>query len=394
MSDPDSTLPRIFCAGPSITQREIDYAADAAANAWYETAGEYHNRLNAAVADYLDVRHVIATPTGTSALHLALWSLGIGPGDEVIVPELTWIGTSAPASYLGATPVFADVDPGHLCLSAETIEPLITPNTRAVVVVHLHGDMPDMAAIGDLCSRHGVAVVEDAAQAFGSRWKGRHAGTHGDVGIYSLHGAKTLTAGEGGLLVTNRDDLMERAMTLRDHGRQTGNSRFYEGFDRSYYHFEIGNKFKMSAMQAAVALAQVERAEELVGLKRRIQSWYEELLPESCPLHLQVERPGVFNSFSLPAVLINTAADFDKQSVIAHCDKHNIDIRPFFYPLSLMPPYRDTPQGRRAREANKVAYSTSPLGFNLPSGLRMTREDAQRVVDVLAEFCLATATSH
>jgi len=383
---PDPKQSRIPCAGPSITQREIDYVTDAVTNCWYAEAGVYHERLEQAVSEYLDVKHVVTTPTGTSAIHLALLALGIGPGDEVIVPELTWIGSSAPINYVGATPVFADVEPDHWGLSAESLEASITPKTRAIVLVDLYGDVPDLAAIRAIADRHGLAILEDAAQAFGSSWQGQKAGAFGDLGIFSLHGSKTITAGEGGLLVTDRDDLYERACTLRDHGRRLDGTRFFGDFDRYYYHFEIGNKFKMSSMQAALALAQVERAEELVGRKREIFSWYQEELADVEGLRLHVERPGLTNSYWLPAVTIHPEQTVDTLAVMRELEKSHIDIRPLYYPLSGLPPYRETTSGMQAQQKNRIAYAESPRGFNLPSNLEMTREDTTRVTEALCQL--------
>ncbi len=391
MTEPKQS--RIYCAGPSITQREISYVTDAVTHCWYANANAYHDRLERAVANYLGVKHVVTTPTGTSAIHLALLSLGIGPGDEVIVPELTWIGSAAPINYVGATPVFADVEPDHWCLSVESLEANITSRTRAIILVDLYGDVPDLAAIRAVADRHDLAIIEDAAQAFGSSWQGRRAGTFGDLGVFSLHGSKTVTAGEGGLLVTDRDDFFERACTLRDHGRRLDGTRFFEDFDRYYYHFEIGNKFKMSSMQAALALAQVERVDELIGRKREIFAWYQDGLADVDALRLHAERPGLTSSYWLPAVAIEAAHEINTLSIMREFDKHNIDIRPLYYPLSSLPPYRDSASAARARQQNRVAYDVSPKGFNLPSSLEMTREDVVRICDILCRIFAAAPSS-
>ena len=389
----ESKQQRVYCAGPSITDREIGYVVDAVTNCWYGKAGAYHDRLEDAVSRYLGINHVVTTPTGTSAIHLALLALGIGPGDEVIVPELTWIGSSAPITYVGAIPVFADVEPDHWCLSAKSLEESITRRTRAIVLVDLYGDVPDMALIRSIADRHELAIIEDAAQAFGSSWHGRKAGAFGDIGIFSLHGSKTVTAGEGGLLVSDRSELCERANTLRDHGRQLDGTRFHEDFDRYYYHFEIGNKFKMSSMQAALALAQVERIDELVARKREIFSWYREELEEVPAIRLHGERTGLDNSYWLPAVSIVAKQDIDKHHVIRECEKSNIDIRPLYYPLSSLPPYRETESGCQAQERNRVAYAESPHGFNLPSNLEMSRKDLERVASAIRRI-FATSRIH
>jgi perosamine synthetase len=189
-------MERIPISGPWITKKEIDYVSDAVANAWYANANIYNERFENAFAEYLGVKFAISLPSCTSAIHLSLLSFGVGHGDEVIVPDLTWIATSAPISYVGATPVFADVDEKTWCLSAESFEQLISPRIKAVIPVELYGNMPDMDSICEVAQRHGIAVIEDAAEAIGSEYKGRKAGSFGDTGVFSFHGSKTLTTGE------------------------------------------------------------------------------------------------------------------------------------------------------------------------------------------------------
>jgi perosamine synthetase len=237
-------MERIPVAGPSITQKEIDYVTDAVTNAWYGNANLYHQRFEKAFADYLGVRHAIALPSCTSAIHLALLALGIKAGDEVVVPDITWIASAAPVSYVGATTVFADVDPRSWCLSVRGFEACITAKTKAVIPVDLYGNVPDMAGIVDMARQKGIAVIEDAAQAIGAEFLGRKAGSLGDVGVFSFHGSKTLTTGEGGMLLTNDKAVHKRALVLRDHGRRPG--------DKQFCNAEIAFKYKMSSMQAAL----------------------------------------------------------------------------------------------------------------------------------------------
>ena len=249
-------MERIPVAGPWITQREIDYVTDAVTNAWYDKANVYHAKFESRFAEYTRRRHAMALPSCTSGLHLALLALGVGAGDEVVVPDSTWIATSAPVSYVGATAVFADVDPATWCITAASLEAVITPRTKAVILVDLYGSMPDMDATLAVARRHGLAVIEDAAEGLGSEFRGRPAGSFGEVSVFSFHGSKTLTTGEGGMLVTDRTDLFERAQFLRDHGRVPGDVQFYNA--------EVAYKYKMTSMQAALGLAQIERGDELI----------------------------------------------------------------------------------------------------------------------------------
>ncbi|MEP6636969.1 MAG: DegT/DnrJ/EryC1/StrS family aminotransferase [Acidobacteriota bacterium] len=368
-------MERILVSGPSISQKEIDYVTDAVTNAWYGNANIYHVRFERAFAEYLGVRHAMALPSCTAALHLALASLGVGPGDEVIVPDVTWIASSAPVSYVGATPVFADIDERTWCISASSLEECITPRTKAVIPVDLYGNQPDWDAVLDVTRRHGIAVIEDAAEAVGSEYKGRKAGTFGRAGVYSFHGSKTLTTGEGGMLVTDDTTLFERAQFLRDHGRRPG--------DKMFFNHEVAYKYKMSSMQAALGLAQLERVEELLAQKRRIFSWYEKELGGVAGLSLNYESPDTRNVYWMVTVVLDAEYGLTKEELMRLLDKRDIDCRPFFFPLSSIPAYRDTEEARRARARNSMAYRVTPCGINLPSGLNLTPEKVTYVCDAL-----------
>jgi perosamine synthetase len=367
-------MKRIPVAGPWITQKEIDYVADAAAHAWYANANVYNERFERAFADYLGVRFAVALPSCTSAIHLSLLALGVGPGDEVVVPDVTWIASAAPAIYVGATPVFADIDPDTWCLSAESFAECITPATRAVIPVDLYGNVADLDGIREVADRHGIAVIEDAAEAIGSESGGRKAGSLGDTGVFSFHGTKTLTTGEGGMLVTDREDVYRRVQFLRDHGRPPGDKRF----DNT----EVAYKYKMSSLQAALGLAQLERIDELVARKRRIFHWYRARLPG---FTLNCERPGVKNTYWMVTAFADPPG-LDKYRLMALLGERGIDSRPFFNPLSSLRAFAGSEQARRARDRNHVSYAVSPYGINLPSGFNLTEADVDRVCGAL-ESC-------
>lgn len=368
-------MERINISGPWITQKEIDYVADAVTNAWYGNANIYHERFEKAFTDYLGVNFAIALPSCTSAIHLSLLALGIGPGDEVIVPEITWIASAAPISYVGATPVFADVDSKTWCLSAESFERCITPKTKAVIPVDLYGNVPDMDAIFGVAKEHGVAIIEDAAQAIGSEYKGKKTGGFGDTGVFSFHGSKTLTTGEGGMLVTDRGDIYQRALVLRDHGRKPG--------DNLFWNTEVAYKYKMSSMQAALGIAQLERIEELVDRKRRIFKWYEEEIGGVNGITLNYEAPDTKNSYWMVTIIIDEKFGIRKEKLIALMSEKGIDCRPFFHPLSSLPAYQHLEQALQASYRKTISYQISPYGINLPSGLNLTEEKIQYVCDAL-----------
>jgi len=368
-------------SGPWITDKEIEYVTDAVTNAWYENHAVYHERFERAFAAYLGVRHAVSLPSCTSGLHLALAALGIGPGDEVIVPDVTWIATSAPVRYVGAEVVFADIDRSSWCLAADAFEAVITPRTRAVIVVDLYGNLPDMAAIREVASRRGIAVIEDAAEAHGSEQLGRKAGAFGDVGVFSFHGSKTMTTGEGGMLVTDNTELFERVLTLRDHGRAPG--------DRQFFNREVAFKYKMSSMQAALGLAQLERIEELVARKRQIFEWYREGLAE-LEIPLNAEAAGTKNTYwMVTAILTRFGAKKDRWMELLR--DRGIDSRPFFHPLSSIPAYANTPQANAAARRNVVSYELGPWGINLPSGLRLDEATVLRVCEAVRSIAARLA---
>jgi perosamine synthetase len=368
---------RIPIAGPSITSKEIDYVTEAVTNAWYGEANLFHERFERLFAQHCTRRHAVALPSCTSALHLALAALSVGPGDEVIVPDVTWIASVAPVRYCGAEPVFVDIDPRTWCLSPEAFEAAITPRTKAAIVVDLYGSMPDWDRLVDIAQRRGVVLIEDAAEALGSRWHGRPAGAFGAMSAFSFHGSKTLTTGEGGMLVLDDEGLLGRVLQLRDHGRAPGDTLFFNE--------EVGFKYKMSAMQAALGLAQLERLEELVTAKRRIFTWYREALHSCDAVALNPDVEGLYNSYWMTTALVDPARGVTKANLIDALKARHVDVRPFFYPLSAIPAFRDTTAGRTARERNRTAYAVSPFGINLPSALSLKRADVLTVAAVLRE---------
>lgn len=372
---PPITEKRVPIAGPWITEKEISYVTDAVTNAWYAGANTYNERFEAAFARHAGVRHALALPSCTSAIHLSLLACGIGPGDEVIVPDVTWIASAAPISYVGATPVFADIEERGWCLSPESFERLITPRTKAVIPIDLYGNMPDMDAIRALAAPRGIKIIEDAAEAVGATYKGKPAGSFGATGVFSFHGTKTLTTGEGGMLVTDDDAIAREALILRDHGRAPG--------DKMFWNSRIGHKYKMSSLQAALGLAQLERLDELIARKRRIFAWYQEELGGLKDLTLNYQAPGTESSYWMATVIVNPRLGIDKDELMRRLSELGVDSRPFFRPLSSMPAYSAEPQATLAQARNSVAYRIAPYGLNMPSALTLTREDVARACAAL-----------
>lgn len=366
-------MERIPVAGPWITEKEISYVADAVRTAWYGEANTYQRRFEDAFGDYVHRDYAMALPSATSAIHLALAGLGVGPGDEVIVPDATWIATSAPISYVGATPVFADIEERSWCLSPASLRACITPKTRAVIVVNLYGGMPDMDTVLAITEQHGLHVIEDAAESIGAEYRRRRAGSFGDASVFSFHGSKTLTTGEGGMLLTDDEALYQRALILRDHGRVPGPKQFWNQ--------EVGFKYRMSSLQAALGLAQLERVTELVERKRTIFGWYREEFDGVKGVTLNYAGPMVLNAYWMVTAVIAPELGITKEEMMAALDAQGITTRPFFYPLSSLPAYAGTREAAAARERNRVSYSVAARGINLPSALNLTREQVAYVGD-------------
>jgi perosamine synthetase len=366
-------------AGPWITEREVEAVAEAARSSWYAHAYDVITEFETRFADYADRRFAIAMPSCTAGIHLALAALGVGPGDEVVVPESTWIATSAPVSHLGATPRFVDVDPITWCLDVDGCAAVLNSQTKAVVAVDLYGGMPDMAALTALCAEQGVALIEDAAEAVGSELGGRRAGGFGDVSVFSFHGTKTLTTHEGGMVLTDDEHLVDRMLRLRDQGRAPG-----AGGD--LWNLELGYKYRMSAMQAAMGVVQLDRVDELVGRKREIFGWYRDRLADVDGLTLNAEPDGLYNSYWMSTVVLDEALGMTNDVVIGMLCDAGATARPFFHPLSSLPAYQGFPGTTDAQTQHPVSYGLGRYGVNLPSALNLDEGDVDSVCRSLVEM--------
>lgn len=361
---------RIPYTKPSITRREIDYAADAAANGWGERCYDYIHRFEAAFAAHLGVKHAIATSSCTGALHMGLAALGIGPGDEVILADTNWVATVAPVVHLGATPVFVDILPDSWCIDPLCAEAAVTPRTKAIIATHIYGNLCDMDSLRAIGERTGIAIVEDAAEAIGSIWHGARAGSMGRFGAFSFHGTKTVTTGEGGMFVTNDDALHERVLTLSNHGRRRGQTK-------QFWPDEIGFKYKMSNIQAAIGLGQIERVDELIARKREIFEIYRDSLSDLQTVSLNPEPAGTVNGYWMPTVVFAADTGVTREILQAAFAAANIDARVFFWPLSSLPAFAPIPE-------NRVAHDFPGRAINLPSFHDMSRRDISRVIEVIA----------
>ncbi|MBY5818281.1 DegT/DnrJ/EryC1/StrS family aminotransferase [Rhizobium leguminosarum] len=360
---------RIFYTKPSITALETDYAADAAANGWGARCYDYINRFEREFGAYLGSGFAITTSSCTGAMHMGLAALGIGPGDEVILADTNWVATVAPIRHLGATPVFADVLPDTWCIDPAAVERSITPRTRAIIATHIYGNLCDMDALIDIGKRTGIAVIEDAAEAIGSVWRGRRAGSIGTFGTFSFHGTKTLTTGEGGMFVTSDADLYEKVLTLSNHGRARSQKK-------QFWPDAIGFKYKMSNIQAAIGCAQLERIEELVSRKREILAAYMVRLSTLNGISMNPEYTGTINGAWMPTAVFHPATGINREMLQQAFEAANIDARVFFHPLSGLSMFAEKP-------ANVNAWSIPERAINLPSYHDMSEADIDRVAETL-----------
>ena len=330
------------------------------------------------LADYVGVAHAVSVPHCTAALHLALAALGVGPGDEVIAPDATWISSVAPIVYVGAEPVLVDILPDTWCIDPQAVEAAIGPRTKAIVGVDLYGSTCDWDRLRAIADRHGLALIEDAAEALGSARRGRKAGAMGDVSAFSFHGSKTVVTGEGGMLATDDAALFQRVLFLRDHGRNPG--------DRFFLNSEIAFKYKMSAAQAALGVAQMERIDALIAYKRAIFAWYRDRLAGLNGVTLNAEPPDTINSYWMVTAILDPSVGLDKFAVMAEFDRRNIDSRPFFSRLSTLPAFADRPKAKRFVTPTDRGARIADFGVNLPSGYNMTEGLVEIVCGALREM--------
>ena len=362
---------RILYTKPSITELEVRYAADAAANGWGDKCYEYINKFEDLFKQHLGVQYAIATSSCTGALHMGMAALGIGPGDEVIMADTNWIATASPIVNLGAKPVFVDILPDSWCIDPDKVEAAITPNTKAIVAVHLYGNLCDMDRLLAIGEKYGTPVIEDAAEAIGSVYHGKRTGSMGKFGSFSFHGTKTLTTGEGGMFVTNDADLFERVLTLSNHGRARSQIK-------QFWPEVVGFKYKMSNLQAAIGCAQMARINELVSDKRRIFQYYQHSLA-SLPLSMNPEPADCVNGYWMPTIVADYGVPFDREQLLGKFKAENIDARVFFWPLSMQPMFQE-------QRHNSVAFGLWPRALNLPSYHGLASADMDRICNILRDY--------
>lgn len=357
---------------PSIGAKELEYVTDAVQSGWVSSMGRYIESFENSFAAFCGTQFAVAVSNGTNALHLVLASLGIGRGDEVIIPDLTFIATANAVAYTGASVVCVDICAETLCIDVDAVERAITPRTRAIVPVHLYGHPAEMDRLIALGRNRGILIIEDAAEAHGAEYKGQRVGSFGECGVFSFYGNKVITTGEGGMLTTNSKELWQRAKMLRDHAMSP---------EKRYWHEEIGFNYRMTNLQAALGLAQMTRIDEFLGKRRQIMEWYRESLGADANLRLNREAPHCRNVYWMICLEMRGITESQRVGVMKELRESGVDSRPYFYPVSDMPMYQrsDTP----------VAHEVSPRGINLPSYTELTQADVAQIGEAVREVLVA-----
>ena len=353
----------ILTAGPSISAREASYAYDAARYGWNSQWSKYLKAFEQQFAEYVGVKHAMATSSCTGALHIALLALGIGPGDEVIVPDITWVATANAVLYVGATPIFADIDRDTWLLSPESVRAKITPRTKAIMPVHLYGHACDMDALMAIAREHALYVVEDAAPSIGAEYHGKRTGSFGHFSCFSFQGAKLAVTGEGGMLLTDDPALYEKAYSIWDQGRKPG----------TFWIQSNGLKYKMSNVQAAIGLGQLERNDSMVAAKRRIFDWYEKGLAGVPHLQINREPEGTRSIYWMSSILLSESSPISRDQLSVALKARNVDTRPVFPAISQYPIWP------LKQEALPVAKFVGDHAMNLPSGVCLRADEVAYV---------------
>lgn len=364
---------RIPVAAPALVGREREYVLDCLDSTWISSSGSYLERFESAFAEFCGVRHAISCCNGTVAVHLALLAHGVGPGDEVIVPTLTYVATANPVVYCGAQPVFVDSEPRTWNMDPERIAAAITPKTRGIVVVHLYGHPVDMDPILEVAESHNLWVIEDAAEAHGARYRGRIVGSMGSLSTFSFYGNKIITSGEGGMVVTDDERLATLVRQLHGQGQDP---------KRRYWFPMVGFNYRMTNIEAAIGLAQLERIDWHLSRRREIAGWYREELSDVEGIELSPQASWAESAYWITCAVLDTARFGSRDDVMAALDRAGIETRPFFYPLHTLPMYRQLNEGKTF----PVAEDLGRRGVNLPSSATLTRDDVAYVCEQLRKI--------
>jgi perosamine synthetase len=361
-------MKRIFYTKPSISELEVELAQDAARNGWGASCYDYIHKFEQEFAAYVGCKYAIATSSCTGALEMGMAALGIGRSDQVILADTNWIATVAPVMHLGASPIYVDILKDTWCIDPQEVATKITKSTKAIIATHIYGNLCDMNQLNDIAKSHGIALIEDSAEAVGAIYQGRHVGSIGTFGAFSFHGTKTITTGEGGMFVTNDESLFDKVTTLSNHGRSATQQK-------QFWADVIGYKFKMSNIQAAIGLGQLRRIDEITRRKQDILRAYKNQLLVRPGLSMNSEPEDCTNGAWMPTVVFEESLGITREILIDAFKDAKIDARVFFYPLSTQPMF--------APAQTPNSHSICRRAINLPSYHDLTDKDIDRVCSVI-----------
>ncbi len=354
---------------PTLNGNEKKYVNDCIDSTWISSKGRYISLFEDSFANYININYATTVSNGTVALHLALIALGIGSDDEVIVPTLTYVSSVNAIAYTGAKPVFVDSESDTWQVDPADILMKITPRTKAIMVVHLYGHPAELDEIMKIAKDHSLYVIEDCAEAFGSLYKGNHVGLFGDIATFSFFGNKTITTGEGGVVVTNDAILFDRLVRFKSQGLAK---------HREYWHDVIGYNYRMTNICAAIGLAQLEQADIFIQKKIKIAGWYKKFLGDIRNIEFQTERLHVKHSYWMVSILVESGKVRDELRI--YLDSMGIETRPLFFPIHTMPMY--------SLKYNRfpISEDISIRGINLPSYPELEYEDVKFICTKVSDF--------
>jgi len=360
-------------AEPNIGQKEISYVLKAVKSGWVSSLGYYVEKFENDFTEYCGRKYGVSVSNGTVALHLALVSLGIERGDEVIIPNFTFVAVANAVTYTGAKIVPVDIESDTWNINSQKIESKITKKTKAIIPVHTYGHPANMDPILKIAKEYNLFVIEDAAEAHGAEYKGKKVGSFGDISCFSFYGNKSITTGEGGMCLTDDENLYKKMLLLRDHGMRK---------EKKYWHEVIGYNYRLTNLQAALGCAQLEKINQFIWIKRRNAELYKNLLKNLPWITLPVEKEYAKNIYWMFSILVNNEMGYNRNLVAKKLKKANIDSRVFFYPISDLPPYKNKVKNKNLEISKKIAYR----GLNLPSSTKLTEKEIKYICKILKDL--------
>tara|TARA_B100001248_G_scaffold250487_1_gene224628 strand:+ start:24263 stop:25378 length:1116 start_codon:yes stop_codon:yes gene_type:complete len=366
---------QISSQGPIITSKDIKKITTAVKDGWYGNYQKYVWELENKFKKYSSSKHAVATSSCTGALHLALAALGIKKGDEVIVPELTWVSSVSPILFLNANPVFADVNEDDYCICYKSISRLITKKTKAIICVGLYGNVPNMIKIKEIALKNKIVLIEDVAESLGAKFSGKNLGSFGDIAVYSFNGTKITVTGEGGMITTNNAQIYKKIQILSNHGLDPGRSKKY------FWPETLGYKYKMSNILAALGSSQIDQLKKFIKQRKSVFKTYQKYIDKNNNFKMNPSFKERENNYWLPYIVWKKDCNIKKEDLVKYLRKNGADCRPFFYPLSSTPLFK-----KFKNKKNIIAYSDSNYGLCLPCSGNISEKEIIYVSKLINKY--------